>query len=212
MKILMITVIISTFIVSSSLATEVKIPPKAKEIIAKLHPTAVIDNADTGDLDNDGIEDLVYVVFWEDSYEHIIGVLQGQTDGAFVPWSQSKIFNPFQRHPEVLIKRGSFFISLFRNSLDYRWSPEVQFKLRNGHFVKIGEEYDEDEGWADESPRPKKSIHSSTNYLTREKIELVKFGKKTTTKKSKIPDQRLQLFENFHGFYEGFQQRGGTLE
>ncbi len=166
--------------------------------------TAIYPNANTpslelekGDLNADGIDDVVYAAYLKESNDFVIGVLQGQTNGQFTSWAQSKKFKPLQHAPELLIKRGSFYILRFNNTLTDSDSTEIQFKYIGGEFLKIGEEDDFESPLHEDSPGPKISLKTSTNFLTYVQIQTNSDDGKVTTVRKKLPKAPLENLKDF---------------
>lgn len=165
--------------------------------IAAICPNSIISSAEKGDLDGDGIDDIVYVAYSKSSNSFVVGVLRGQQDGKYMAWAESMKFNPTQHDPEVYIKRSSFFIVITNNTLNDSTSSETQFKFGNNYFFKIGEEIDYTSPLHDDSPGPGISSRTSTNYLTGVQIQTDKNDDKVKTIKKKLPKSSLKMLEDF---------------
>ncbi len=172
---------------------------KACPEIFRAHPDFEVENSDIGDLDGDGIADVVYVVSRRPSGEYVIGVMHGLKDGRFAPWAQTQMLSPVQRVPEVLVKKGSFYVSLFRNTPSDGDTTEVQYRWRNGNFFKIGMEEDFQSPLHEDMPGPRHSWHESTNYLTRIQIHASKNEGEVSTSRRKLPAAALEKFEEYGG-------------
>jgi hypothetical protein len=67
-------------------------------------------------------------------------VLRGLQRGSYQQLGVSQRFSATQRFPEAMIKKGSIFVSHFRNTPSQAWTTEAQLQYRSGRVVVIGRE------------------------------------------------------------------------
>jgi hypothetical protein len=146
-----------------------------------------------GDLDNDGVED---VVAMSNANPYIIAVLHGQKDGSFKPWTHSQISCAHMMSNSIEIKKQSIFITESYDSTAWWEHNSYQFKYRNGKFVLIGA----DSFSGEKSESNAEDEHKlSYNYLTNQSIETIIKNGVSSEKKVKLKLKSLQELNQFSG-------------
>ena len=173
----------------------------AATLIRTIHPGGKIEQVVTGDLNNDGLDDVGYVVNWYDPSkgpELAIGVLRGGPNGTFVPWTRTKRFEMGQRPPEVAIRGKSLYVSTMTTGLSWGNWETAQYSFRSGKLVRVGEDGLYRSPRLDHEPGPVTTKTSSINYLTCREINSVTEGKKKRTEvASKVENCKLRALEDF---------------
>jgi hypothetical protein len=181
-------------------ANAVNINASAETVIRTIHPGGTIEQVVNGDLDNDGLDDIGYVVSWyapSKDHELVIGVLRGRPDNTFVSWTHTKRFVMGQRSPEVEIRGKSFYISTMTNGLSWGNWETAQYSFRAGGLVLIGEEGLYRSPRLDYEPGPVTTKTTSTNHLSCREISSVTERKKRTESVSKVENCKLRPLEDF---------------
>jgi hypothetical protein len=162
-----------------------------RQIISELQPKATFSgNFAEGDLDGDGIKDVVYLVH-TDKNDVILGVLRGQKSGHFFAWEISKPFVNAHHGFDLRIEKQAIFIHGFNGgrASGYEAHWQDQFQFRNDEFVMIGSESSDFAFFVakDDSFTSGDGSSVSTNYLTRKIITTTIKNKKKSTRTEFLP-------------------------
>ena len=112
-------------------------PAAATSVLTTLYPEATLEMAAVGDLNDDGWDDIAYVIRWREEQKIVVGVLRGASDKTFEPWAQTKAYEMLQRTPEVQIKKKIFFISTMNTGSNSGSWVTYNYAYREKNFVLI---------------------------------------------------------------------------
>jgi hypothetical protein len=172
-------------------------PPAAISVLTKLYPEANLEMASTGDLDEDGWEDIAYVVKWRQDDKIVVGILRGAPDKTFEPWAQTKPYEMLQRTPEVSINKKLVYISTMNMGSNSGSWVTYKYSYRAKNFVLIGTDELYRSPRLDIDPGPITTSTVSTNFLSCLRIDVTLEGKKRTEKKSIVDNCKLEELQDF---------------
>jgi hypothetical protein len=153
-----------------------KIPLEAKEKILKLYPGAIISDWKSGDLDRDGIADVVAMIADTSADKERIIVLKGSVLGKYELLGASGPFESdrgTRRTKNLRVRKNSFFLSGGGPADDESVeSMEFQFQYYKKNFSLVGFKYT----WS----KNKEPVDRewTANFLTGKRVEWLKIKSK----------------------------------